>query len=377
MKSISKPGILLVANWDSNVGYAWWLMESFWATIANNFTDYQCHLAYPSISKIPEVISNAAITTHHLDFRDLSSKSVNEQLRFLKRNNIKVIYYSDKPSWAPRYWLYRLAGVRRIIVHDHTPGLRSPATGLKKMFKAFIHRVPGLAADGMIATTEFVRQRHIHVNCIAPHKCYVATNGIPELTDNTVADPYALYGIPASRKILVMTGRANQYKGIGFILDCIANLINSGKTPELHFLFLGDGPDLEHFREQAKTLNIVNHVSFPGRVNNVAQLLPACSAAAHPSRGEVGYSLSILEYMRAGLPVIVPDNPSVCGATIHKKTGLIYTEDSEESCSDAILEIISHEKSMGQAATQHQQKYFNLKSCHQQLTAALKTALFK
>ena len=250
-KPPEKLGVLLVANWDSNVGYAWWLMESFWAVIANNFPSYQCHLAYPSISEIPEAISNAPITTHHLDFRELNSHSFIEQLRFLKQHNIKVIYYSDKPSWALRYWLYRLAGVHSIIVHDHTPGLRSPATGFKKLFKTLIHRVPGLAADGMIATTDFVRQRHIQVNCIPPHKCHVATNGIPELTDTSVADPYALYDIPASRKILVMTGRANQYKGIGFILDCIATLIKNGNTPDLHFLFLGDGPDLEHFREQA------------------------------------------------------------------------------------------------------------------------------
>lgn len=29
--------ILLVANWESDVGYAWWLMENFWATIAQYY----------------------------------------------------------------------------------------------------------------------------------------------------------------------------------------------------------------------------------------------------------------------------------------------------------------------------------------------------
>ena len=175
-----------------------------------------------------------------------------------------------------------------------------------------------------------------------------------------------------------MTRRANQYKGIGFILDCIANLIKSGKTPELHFLFLGDGPDLEHFREQAKALNIADHVSLPGRVNNVAQILPACTFAVHPSKGEVGYSLSILEYMRAGLPVIVPDNPSVCGATINQKTGVIYMEGSEPSCCNAILNLSNNDQlriEIGSIARARQKSLFSLDNCHKLLTSFFKTVL--
>ena len=29
--------ILLVGNWSSDTGYAWWLMETFWVAIARKF----------------------------------------------------------------------------------------------------------------------------------------------------------------------------------------------------------------------------------------------------------------------------------------------------------------------------------------------------
>ena len=67
MNKVSKLAILLVADCDSNVGYAWWLMGSFWVVFAEN--DYECHLAYPTISSIPGSINTALITIRAFDFR--------------------------------------------------------------------------------------------------------------------------------------------------------------------------------------------------------------------------------------------------------------------------------------------------------------------
>jgi glycosyltransferase involved in cell wall biosynthesis len=44
----------------------------------------------------------------------------------------------------------------------------------------------------------------------------------------------------------------------------------------------------------------------------------------HASHGEVGYSLSILEYMSAGLTTLVPDRPSTAEAIVHDENGLLF-----------------------------------------------------
>ena len=61
--------VLLVANYDSDVGYAWWLMESFWAMLAEHFVGrFDTWLAYPSVSTVPALIASAPLTTVTVNF---------------------------------------------------------------------------------------------------------------------------------------------------------------------------------------------------------------------------------------------------------------------------------------------------------------------
>jgi glycosyltransferase involved in cell wall biosynthesis len=371
MKNTQVPGLLLVANWESSVGYAWWLMESYWTTIARQYGEkYMIHLAYPLIQTIPTAILETKIECHETNFRGKNLTMLANQCQFIKRHNIKTIYFSDAPSWQLRYLIYRLCGVKKIIVHDHTPGNRLASTGLKKIFKTAIHRFPWIRANAMIATTKFVQNRHLHVNCFPPQDCHVVTNGIPDATDYRDINVRKRYQIPKNNLLMVMTGRANRYKGVDFALTCLASVIHNKLKDNIHFLFLGDGPDLDDFRDHALRLNITNYTTLPGKVNNVPSILKNCDFAFHPSRGEVGYSLSILEYMQNGLPVIVPNNPSVCGATVNGETGITYQEDSIEEASAAIVTLLEDHnlrKEMGLKARTHQQKHFDLENSHREL----------
>ena len=87
----SKGNILLVANWDSDIGYAWWLMESFWVTIADHFRQHgmQSYLAYPSITKIPDSITTSDIQTIELDFKDHSLPALKKLHHLISKNNIQ------------------------------------------------------------------------------------------------------------------------------------------------------------------------------------------------------------------------------------------------------------------------------------------------
>jgi glycosyltransferase involved in cell wall biosynthesis len=367
--------LLLVGNYPSDVGYAWWLMESFWVKLADHYHKYiNVVLAYPKVKKLPRSIVCAPIQIVEQDFIGKKLKDIILQCRFIQRYKVKAIYFSDQETWHWRYALYRLYGVRLIIIHDHTPGIRTPISWAKYLLKRFIHLLPLLSADGAIGATEFVRKRLIKVNGVPPTRCYTAPNGLPlsEHLTETI-DVYKLFQIPPKRKILVMVARAHRYKGIQFVLKCLAYLSPSYRE-KLHFLFIGDGPDLKIFVENAKNMGIEDHCTFAGRCNNVQSLLGGCYIAIHPSQGEVGYSLSILEYMRAGLPVIVPDNPSVCEATVHEVTGLIYPEGNVQSASEMIKRLIEDEclrNFLGKQAKILVQNY-SLETTHQALLDAFK-----
>lgn len=376
----SRPSILLVANWDSDVGYAWWLMESFWVSLSHTYSnENNILLAYPNITRIPKKIQKAPIRTVQCNFKSRSLPALIKILCFLKKNRVSWIYFTDKPSMDWIYPLYRLAGVRAIIIHDHTPGTREAPVSLKKWIK---HCLAGtvFAADGLIAVTEYVRNRHLEVYCFPAEKCMLAANGIRLGGPVEEVDLQSRFGIPAGRKVMVMTGRANLYKGIDFILHCLSLLVHDRGRSDVHFLFCGDGPDLEYFIELGKELKIDKFVTFAGRCPDVPSILSACDFAIHASKGEVGYSLSILEYMYAALPVIVPSNPSVCGATDDKVNGFIYTDQDTGSAADVIEYLLDNPDVLhktGENARETVIRDFNLDDTHKQLLTAVTNILFR
>ena len=364
-------GILLVANYASDVGYAWWLMESFWIHINKLYTDQNTvFLCYPRVNKIPDSIKNTSIATRELNF-STSKSSLLRQIQFIKKHKIDCIYYSDQPMLHWRYAIFRCFGVRKIIVHDHTPGMRTRPTGIKKLLKTLVMRAPWITADAYIGATPFIQSRGETVGCIPKYKCFNAPNGIPSDQPDSKANVHEIFDIPITRQIMIATGRAHSVKGIDFALRCLAKVVLQDKENSLHFLFCGDGPHLDELKNLSRELDIEGHVTFAGKRQDVKNILPNCNFAFHPSKAEVGYSLSILEYMQAKLPVVVSDNPSVCGATMHNENGLIYKENDLGAACDAIKKLLQNSAAtelMGLRARESFRESYQIEATHAALT---------
>lgn len=339
---MSKTAILCVANWDSDVGYAWWLMESFWIHIAKYYDKkHEVLLAYPSVSKIPIDIGASTLKIFEEDFTFVSPLNLPFQIYFILKNKVKYIYFSDRPNKSWRYVFYRLAGVKIIIAHDHTPGKRSTPKFFKKKFKIIINRIPFYTTNASIGATEFVKQRLIDVNCIPEYRCYTAPNGIPMQVQKNKLNLTTLFNFSKDRKVIVSVGRVSFYKGVDFALESIKILIQELKCKNVHFLYLGDGPDFESVKKMTLSLGISDYVTFAGRVDYIDKILCSCSVAFHPSKGEVGYSLSILECMRAGLPLVLSNNPSVCEAIDDGIDGLVYCQDDVYAAANALNKLLN------------------------------------
>ena len=100
----------------------------------------------------------------------------------------------------------------------------------------------------------------------------------------------------------------------------------------------------------------------------------------HPSGAEVGYSLAILEYLRAGLPTVVPDNKSVCGATTDEVDGLVYREGDADDAAEKFQALLGNEKvrrRMADTARARVEKDYRLEVTHRELLAAMKATLRK
>ncbi len=381
--SSKKKSVLLVANWPSDVGYAWWLMENFWVEVSKlaECSNQTVHLCYPKIATIPDTIERAAIKPIEIDYSNDSLYASLKLLRFIFINRVKFVYLTDKPFWSFKYLAFRLIGVEKIIVHDHTPGERSAPIGFKRQIKRMLNSIPLVTADAIIAVTDYVRDRHLYSNLIKSNRVFVAKNGIKPFGRTPARSSYAneQFGISDDSIIVFTSGRANKYKQVDFILDVANIVINTMKKSRVQFLYCGDGPDIDSFKSICKDYALEDRFIFAGVRSDIREIAQSCHIGMQASKGEVGYSLSILEYMSAGLATLIPDNPSVCASVKDRVNGCIYKENDMHSASQALINLIENEtyrKMLSMQAQQTVEQDFNLSQTNQSFNEILKAVYF-
>ena len=333
---------LMVANYAPDVGYAWWLMEHYWALLAGDLARQgrRALLAYPKQGPIPHALRAAPIEIRWFDFGDRSAAGWHALSETVRREGVTSLYLTDRAYADLRYARLRSLGVKSIAVHDHTPGDRPAIRGPKGWIKSGLRRFGPWSADIYVAVSDFVRQRMIENARVPVDSTVVVPNGVVPFEYSGEDRVWARQelGLREDDVVVGMVGRAHRIKGIEFAIR-IARIVLAQESKAL-FAFVGDGPDLDRFRALAAKEGVTERFKFHGRRGDARRLMAGFDLGLHPSMGEVGYCLAILEFMNASLPVVVPDRPSVRGATEPNVTGLWYSAENEGDCATAVLSLL-------------------------------------
>jgi len=341
----ANSNILLVANYRSDIGYAWWLMENFWSEISVHFlkSGRKCTLIYPKINSIPDVIKKSPITLIEQDFSDKSFRSIVKLLRIIKQNKIGFVYLTDRAYYDWLYLLMKIFGVRRIVNHDHTPGELPRPPFYKKAIKKMIHFLRLFSCDHYIGVSKFVKKRAIESACISEKKCSYIHNGLKLFDNSRSTYAHDTFNIPKGSKIIVTTGRATFYKGIDVLIKCANILINEKGFKSVYFLYVGNGPDLQKFKDMAVELRVDKKFVFAGFRNDISKILPSCDIGLQVSLGEA-FSLSILEYMCAGLATLAPDNCGNSEAIEDGVNGILFQPGEVTDIVEKITILLNNQK---------------------------------
>jgi glycosyltransferase involved in cell wall biosynthesis len=146
---------------------------------------------------------------------------------------------------------------------------------------------------------------------IDPRSIVAIPNGIAverfeRVSETRKAELRVQLGLPLQRLLLIYTGRLAVTKGVMMLIDVWRELASS--YPGAHLIIVGEGRGSFDGCEQALLDFIEAHdlgarVTLTGRVPNVHEYLQASDLFVFPSDYE-GFSLSILEAMTAGLPMV-------------------------------------------------------------------------
>ena len=225
-----------------------------------------------------------------------------------------------------------------------------------------------------------MRQRNIDNARVPARKCITIQNGIPPVTFNkTRAEVRAELGIAEDKIVAMTSGRAHAYKRIDLIIRSVYELKKLDPDNNVLFLFAGDGPDMQELTDLCKTLGIEGQFRLLGFRRDVKDLLGAADIAIHAALGEA-FSLSITEYMGAGLPVLVPDIPSVSQAIDHGKNGFVYAKDSPEDIANFASKLAQDaalRKQLGDQAKQDSLSKYSMDQCTETLTEMAYTVIIE
>ncbi len=215
----------------------------------------------------------------------------------------------------------RLAGLmarRQVLYTVHGFGFKRQVAWRRRCAVYLAERLLAGLTGKYICVSETERQLATKLG-VGEHEVSVIANGIGDSPWR--AEPHA--GDP----VLIMVARAVSPKRHDILLRALAVMRDRGMVVLPRTILAGSGPLLEPARAMAKKLEL-GCVSFLGDVQEVPQLMARAHIFILLSDHE-GQPISIIEAMRAGLPIIASDLPGIRTQIMDGVEGLLVENEAD------------------------------------------------
>lgn len=338
----SRTTLLCVANFPANTGFAWTFIETLYARVATRLQErgVRTLVAYPRIDEAPSTLAGSPAVPVELPVVFGTLGGWASLLRFVRREKVELLYMSDRPAWHPGYVLLRVAGVRHIVVHDHTSGERTRPRGVKHLLKRISRRAPGMVADRVLAVSDFVRRRAIEVGMVPHRRVHTVWNSV-DLSAFAESDRGAVrdrIGLPRDRPLVACASRAAPEKGIDVLLRAFDKVAGraSGLTLRPVLVYAGDGPAMDEIRSLRMSLAARDDIVLTGYRDDASEILAAADLCVVPSRWAEAFGMAALEPMSRGVPVIASEVGGLPEVVVHDETGRLVPPGDPDALARAI-----------------------------------------
>jgi glycosyltransferase involved in cell wall biosynthesis len=229
----------------------------------------------------------------------------------------------------------------------------------RSRFRLWLDRVTQGMVDHHVCVSEAVATFSRQHSRLPEQNITVIPNGVDaELFANAEPSDLSVFGIPPDAQTMLFVGRLDPQKDPCLLLQAMELLMSS--YPQLHLLFVGDGPLKEELKSQVVNSELKERVHCAGRRDDVANLMKACDVFVLPSRWE-GMPNVVLEAMAAGLPIVATEVEGTAELLAENQTGLLVPPHSPTALAEAVETLLRDSKqaqSMKQSAQQLVSKRF-------------------
>jgi glycosyltransferase involved in cell wall biosynthesis len=206
---------------------------------------------------------------------------------------------------------FKLFGVKYIFDHhDASPELYLSKYERNDFFykiQIWLERVTFYFSDVVISTNNSYKDIACRRGGLAPEKIFVVRNG-PDL--ETFKPVFPKPELKHGKHYLVgYVGTMSTQEGLDILLDVADHIKRMGRN-DVHFTCVGGGPGLVMLRQMVKDKNLLDTVTFTGRVSETELLdvLSTADVCVNPDKpckmNDISTMIKIMEYMALGKPIV-------------------------------------------------------------------------
>jgi glycosyltransferase involved in cell wall biosynthesis len=207
----------------------------------------------------------------------------------------------------------------------------------------WLEKLTASLADKIICVSEYDRQIGLQAG-MSSDKLLTIRNGMKDVGAELKANPAQAAPIKVA-----MVARFDRQKDHHTLIEAFKDLKGE-------LLLIGDGPGLEETKARVEQLGMNDRVSFLGFRQDIAEILATVQIYALISNWE-GLPCTIIEAMRAGLPVVASDVGGVREIVLDGQTGYLAPRGDIQTVRQKLEYLLSNEQARISMGILGRQKY--------------------
>ena len=262
--------------------------------------------------------------------------------KILRSNKIDIIHSQNGCSFYAAL-AGRMAGVRGIIHTDH--GRLVPDKKVAKLED----RIASMMMERYIGVSEKLTEYLASQVKISKKKLVTILNGVDTQRfvpweSKQKENARKTFGLSNGDKILGTVCRLDPVKNLELLIGSMPAICKV--IPNCKVLIVGDGPAESQLRNYAKTIGVDDRVIFVGRSAEIEKILPIFDLYVNTSLSE-GTSMTILEAMSCGLPVVASD---VGGNSrlVDNSNGSLFRARDREGFEQKVVDLLINDGSLAE-----------------------------
>ncbi|HVS82078.1 MAG TPA: glycosyltransferase family 4 protein [Pyrinomonadaceae bacterium] len=210
-------------------------------------------------------------------------------------------------------------------------------------------------ADFVMSVSEYTKRQVVDANGVNPEQVYVLPNTLAWDINETqrrgdaetgrIGDSDAPASEPVGKVTRVLSvcrlDAREQYKGVDTVIRALPAVL--ARVPDLEYVVVGSGSDLERHKRIAADLGVADRVQFLGSVDerSLRAVYESCDIFVLPSAGE-GFGIVFLEAMHYRKPIIAANSGATPEVVKDGETGMLVESGNVERLAAAMIALCTN-----------------------------------